>query len=282
MSRVNLESIGRDAIMHVLSFLPAEGLACCSATNRYLREISAHDILWKRIMEKDFGISSLGVRAPLYYVADNDFTNDSDEVAFNKLYYEWRTTFMGYPIEQVKRMHLFWSRFKSWCLDTCPDMYHSLNAPATEQELSEAVNHLMGIEELPICLRLMYRFHDGQTLDYSIASSPESLPSIGWGMFGGTDFYDHLTVMYFQPLEDLMIIDPARPSVNEQTFYEHHTGRSHEHICGSKQIIFGTNVTSNTMTNCHKMYAISSGGGDDSGGMIYTNTGCLVARWDTK
>ena len=277
-----LDSLGDDVLIQCGSFLSTNDLAQCTLVNRYFSEIMSHDILWKSRAKEDLGITSLDMAPP-----GSDVPSGTN---FKELYVRWRKSFVGYPLQFVRRVHLFWLRFEAWTARYAPDIRHTLLGPASEEDLRAAEEELSNTGSplhLPMCLSLLYRFHNGQSIPFSDRPSRESLHSIGWGMFGGTSFYDKLTCLRLLELSELaeatssLEIDPssARPMPSRENFYQHHTG--HENIVSPlPTIAFAINVNSQSISKAYYVAADLSSGEEPlrTGGEVYTNTGTLHHR----
>lgn len=275
-----LDSLGDDVLIQCASFLSTRDLAQCTQVNRYFADIMTHDILWKARANEDLGITSLGTTPPA-------FDHPGGVENFKQLYTSWRISFEGYPLEFVRRVHLFWQRFEAWTDRYAPDIRRTLLRPASEEDLRAAEEELAAAGSplrLPVSLRLLYRFHNGQSIPFSERPSRESLHSIGWGMFGGTAFYDKLTCLRLLELSELaeatssLDIDPSsgRPIPARENFYQHHTG--HENIVSPlPTITFAINVNSQSISKAYYVAADLSPGEEPlrTGGEVYTNTGTV-------
>jgi hypothetical protein len=175
-------------------------------------------------------------------------------------------------------------------------MLSTLAPPAAERAIREAEQSLSEQgrspgARLPVCLRLLYRFHNGQLIPFVERPSRETFPSITWGMFGGTSFYDKLTTMRLLSLDELAEASEAlclAPTQDDPVqnipgnFYQHHTGHRRLEHAHYPSVPFAMNVNFREVS---KVYYIGEdegdgGSGGDStcpaGGGVYTNTGMLL------
>lgn len=273
-SSLKLENIGEDVLIHCASYLPACDLARSCAASTYLNRTLSHDILWKLLAQVEIGVSVLAAVPPCAI--------SSFPVTFKQLYLLWRRSFSGYSMQLVKRMNLFWAGYEAWAKKYAPGILSTLAEPATERDIAAAEAELDDSRKMPASLRLLYRFHNGQVVPFSETPSRQSLHSIGWGMFGGTAFYDKLTSMRLLQLSELphatygLAVNraAARP-VAPDNFYLHHTG----HTRGADNIdavVFAVNVNTADMS---KAYFITQDANSPAatGAEVYTNTGALPA-----
>lgn len=270
---VKLDGIGEDALMQCASYLSAEDLFSCCVVNRYMSRTLSHDVLWRSRAKADFGVRGLSDLPPGGIIGGGG--------SFKQVYACWRKSFIGYPIEMVRRIFLFWTGFETWARQHAPGILSTLAPPASEQDILNAEQEFGLQYRLPLCLRLLYRFHNGQVVPFSEIPSEQSLHSIGWGMFGGTAFYDKLVSMRLLKLSELfeatanLTVDPrsARAIPPGENFYQYHTSHIRR-TDGFRTTAFAVNVNSGSIS---KAYYIADDVEDTRstyvGGEVYTNTG---------
>ena len=79
---------------------------------------------------------------------------------------------------------------------------------ASEAQLDRAEQALQGGLRLPPALRVLYRVHDGQQLEFDRQVDTQHItamhPSIFHGLFGGYSFYNHAVSCRMLPLRRLV------------------------------------------------------------------------------
>lgn len=266
-SKAVIETVGEDVVICTLAFLSAEDIAAFSATNKYMREISNTEIIWKHRLVEDLAVSSLDCTPPCSKLIGRAHS-------WRLLYLEWRHAFIGYPVNLVKRARLFWNRFEAWGNRNAPAIVDTLGPPLTESYIEMRTR---GGPQLPSSLRLMYRFHNGQHIDM------RSIANVGLGMFGGTDFYDHFISVMFMKIEQLVDSSvslcklfegrAARLSANRDTVYSHMIGSRPSHEASSLVYMFGLGLS--FAAPIKKGYFISANSA------VYTNTGTTAVSFGT-
>lgn len=94
-----------------------------------------------------------------------------------------------------------WHQIHQWLSLHSPPILASLRPGATEADLDEVERTLH--VTLPPALRVLYRIHDGQDLEFDQQidhARPSMGPSVFHGVFGGYHFYSHLVSTRMLPL----------------------------------------------------------------------------------
>jgi hypothetical protein len=178
-----------DVLVHCFSFLSPEELCRCNATCSHFSSSAQHPSLWK------YWLSFFGVVTSIEYPPGYDV--EQQQNTFIDCFKAWKLSFPHYSMDDVRLTKIWWTRFSLWCETNAPEILTTLNSPATESDL----NSLEGGESLPLALRLFYRFHNGQTIPFDL--DRQSTQSIGWGLFGGTHYYDSFVNLRFVSLDSL-------------------------------------------------------------------------------
>ena len=206
-------SLETDVLIYSLSFLRASDIACCCAVSRRMLQVASHDSLWKRLLSEDLGISRIDLSTPL----SESSIKESSSCSWKNTYLDWRQCFFGYPTAHVKRMRLFWARFEAWGLRYAPHIISSLNAPCSQNQINSVEQNMESGFKLPLCFKLLYRFHDGQSIPFVKNPRNSTMPSIGWGMFGGTVFYDSFSCVRMLSIEEAVLYSAELRDIGRDT-----------------------------------------------------------------
>lgn len=106
-----------------------------------------------------------------------------------------------YPWSLVKRVKRCWEKLRNWLIVNFPEAESTLNKGASEADIQELENILR--VKLPLPMRILYRFHDGQDLEDK--SFPSSLNGSSLGLIGGYAFYDHMVIVSLLPLREIVL-----------------------------------------------------------------------------
>jgi hypothetical protein len=192
-SCLRILDLGEDVFIHCLSYLTPEELSHCNSVDSVFSHRVHHDSLWKYWLTSSFGIehTNSSLEYPPGYPQD-EITN-----TFMNCFIAWKLSFPGYSSHDVCRTRNWWKRFYSWCGQYAPEILTTLNTPASESEINTIEMRLS--HPLPSALKLFYRFHNGQNIPFD--RNRRLHESIGWGLFGGTHFYDSFANLRFISLE---------------------------------------------------------------------------------
>jgi F-box protein 3 len=106
-----------------------------------------------------------------------------------------------YPWSLVKRVKRCWEKLRNWLIVNFPEAESTLNKGASEADIQKVENILR--VKLPLPMRILYRFHDGQDLEDK--SFPSSLNGSSLGLIGGYSFYDHMVIVSLLPLCEIVL-----------------------------------------------------------------------------
>ena len=106
-------------------------------------------------------------------------------------YKTWHTNFAKYPNSLVRRTKKCWDSLRSWASTNYPQLARSLT-PGVSESFLDHIEATLGWE-LPLSVRLLYRFCGGQ--DYEAIADDEDMHEDDKrtyaGLLGGYKFYDH-------------------------------------------------------------------------------------------
>lgn len=175
-----------DAILEKLDARDVVMVACVSTR---LRSCAFDDSLWRRFCARDFGVSS--PVAP----------NGRPCFSFKATYELWNESFGMYPLPLVKRAKQCWEGISSWLATNFPEAKDTLRRGASEAELKQVEGTLQ--LKLPMAMRLLYRFCDGQETVPRDTSEHRRLAPLG--IIGGYEFYDHMVNVHLLPLDRVVV-----------------------------------------------------------------------------
>lgn len=144
------------------------------AVNRRFRDfLKAEDELWRRQCQAVFSVST---------------PTGPEQRALNS-YRDacgrWHLLCRRYGSHALRTIAA-WNAIKAWLDEHIPEIASSLRPGASEEEL-DAAEHQLGVT-LPPALRVLYRIHDGQDLQFDRHidnQRPSMGPSVFHGLFGG-------------------------------------------------------------------------------------------------
>lgn len=216
--------LSADATIYLIEFLSTEDLMCLSGACVQLQQTCRADPVWAPRLLIDLGIVDHVTDLPplISTLPPSAFS------AFSA-YLSWRQEFQGYPLSLVRRVKTWWQRIEKWLLANFNEIHATLRAPLTEARIIALTKDPMYPNfAIPPVLRLMYRFHDGQSIrgqdrllhdttqEAEIESQAEFLAT-GYGLFGGVSFYETFTNCYLLPLEDLVVLNCATSHYRDDT-----------------------------------------------------------------
>jgi hypothetical protein len=184
-------SLNDDVLVHCFSYLTPEELCRCNSICKAFSSSVHHPTLWK------YWLISFGVISIEY---PPGYPLEQQQNTYMDCFIAWKLSFPHYSMHDVRQTKIWWSRFSSWCASYAPEILLTLNPPATESQLNSIETHF--IETLPLSLRLFYRFHNGQTIPFDLDRNTHH-NSLGWGLFGGTHYYDSFVNLRFVSLDSL-------------------------------------------------------------------------------
>jgi hypothetical protein len=289
--------LSEDVFVHCLSYLTPEELSQCNSVGSVFSHRVHHESLWKYWLADSFGIDSNSLEYPPGYPQDQIVNSCMN------CFISWKLSFPGYSSHDVRRTNNWWKRFESWCRQYAPEILTTLNPPASESDIDTVESDLKC--PLPCSLKIFYRFHNGQHIPH------QNRASIGWGIFGGTQFYDSFVNMKFLSLDFLgrftpqcrsmdsdilphpkcLGINPNGQSmslVDNNLYYEdddingllsNHLPDSNRAPVDSVEDLF---VFAKSIGRTQKVYCIGSDHPSNSrGGIVYVNTSKLKMRLGT-
>ncbi|KAF8014106.1 hypothetical protein BT93_H0063 [Corymbia citriodora subsp. variegata] len=180
---MELEAVGDLALHLILTKLGPDDVGRFACVNRKLRFSASDDTLWSRFCSEELLLS-----APLDPQGD-------PLPSFKAAYQKWREDFCMYPWPLVRRVKGCWARLQGWLLTNFPEAAATLRKGASEADIRELESVLR--EKLPLPMRILYRFHDGQDFDDSDSSY--------LGIIGGYSFYNHSVNVNLLPLSKVIL-----------------------------------------------------------------------------
>jgi F-box protein 3 len=175
---VAITSLTGECLANVFSHLSPATLASCMLVNQQWRDFLKHeDGIWQLQCQKIYGIAtSITTPVGLDWQPLSSFRAACAQVhPFCKQYGNFA----------LRALHA-WQQIHSWLDLHAPQILASLRPGATEAELDDAERMLK--VQFPAALRVLYRIHDGQDLDFDRQIDtlrPSMGPSVFHGLFGG-------------------------------------------------------------------------------------------------
>eukprot|EP00752_Nemacystus_decipiens_P012927 g11441.t1 len=195
-TKTGLLSVSDAVLSLALGYLDSDSLAVCHSCCQVLGSAAKSDDLWKAKCAEDWGEKRKVCphqRTPLVLVP-----------TYLQAWRAWRRAFNGYDAKDVKRVGLWWAGVEAWMSEHLPKVLETLNVGVSEEDLDRA--EVMLGWALPVHLRLLYRFHNGQWLPWDERLNvslgvdegrPAVLPNVAGsgmslGLLGGYRFYNHM------------------------------------------------------------------------------------------
>jgi hypothetical protein len=215
--------------IHLCFYIEREDLGRFGLTSKYFHSIVHCDALWRRLLQSDLELKTK--ENPPGFRANDVGIEDVQTISFYSLFLRWRVHFSGYSWELICLSRKWWHHMETYLIQHgMIDLYNTLNGPASEAEINKVDEDLRrttaGIrpgKSIPNCLRILYRFHNGQNLalnDVRLRTSraQEMLQMLSttncretgksllekqsmMGLFGGAAFYDTICVNTLLPLK---------------------------------------------------------------------------------
>jgi hypothetical protein len=223
---------GLEFVLPLLNdFLSFSSVIELALVNRSLHHsFLTNEEAWVQLLDSELGITT--AEDPPGQNRGNSSSFHSSEQTARNCFRNWRTSFLGYSLEEVKLARLWWKRMEKWLSEHSPLILSTLREPPTSQMFADAEKRLE--RPIPRLLKLFYRFHDGQQLDFDqmVLGKPVHqsrfaiFQSIHCGLFGGYNFYDQKINVRFLPLEQMVQYSgllprqklvPALPSWTDST-----------------------------------------------------------------
>lgn len=189
-----MDRLGSDLLINCLKYLNYDELYRCNAINSFFSQCVHHDSLWKYWLSTLYGITRLE-----YPPGTGETQQETNSLSYMNCFKSWMVSFQGYSFHDIRKTKKWWERYELWCQEYAPEILTTLCPPATESELNSVENFLN--QKLPSSLRLFYRFHNGQNIPFD--RDPRTVESRGWGLFGGTHYYDSFANLRFLSLNRL-------------------------------------------------------------------------------
>jgi len=205
--------------IRLTAFLSISDVLALSATSKVLLAIARGEEVWRERLGDELGITALSDRPP---GEDVGVLVDETHPSF-ALYRDWCRSFNLYPNNLVKGMRSWWRGMEDYLEKNLPAAHRSLGPPLSEHQIEAALTgDRKGYAEpiaLPLTLRLLYRFHDGQHLPAQRRllhekgprqfSSRSEVLELGLGLFGGVAYYSEWTVCYLLPLRSVVVLNKS-------------------------------------------------------------------------
>ncbi|GLJ21951.1 hypothetical protein SUGI_0411140 [Cryptomeria japonica] len=166
----------------------AKVTATLGCVSKQWRCVASDDLLWSRFCSQDFAVST----------AVDPLGNPCS--SFKETYEKWYAAFDMYPSSIVKRAKQCWDTIKNWTSIHFPEVADTL-APGANEEQINKVEEDLGFQ-LPVPMRVLYRFCNGQnTLKHHFPQN-EQLASLG--LLGGYEFYEYKANVHLLPLQYIL------------------------------------------------------------------------------
>lgn len=163
------ESFPRECLIQIFTHLPPASLAICMAVNKQWRDILIEEEeIWR-------------VQCKVVY----GYLEHDEGTSLRSLCGLWHPICAKYGVMALSILHSF-NRIKAWLTENAPQVAETLRPGATEAEIALAETQLN--VKFPAPLRILYRIHDGQELEFDRQMDnrrPVMGPSAFHGLFGG-------------------------------------------------------------------------------------------------
>jgi hypothetical protein len=190
----------------VSEYLTSElAAALCTTCSQVRTLLYENEGLWKQVLQDELGMNDIAA-PPTHQHAVAD-----DTVSYRLCFLAWKTAFQGnYSVAEVKLARVWWGRMEAWLGTNFPLLLLTLNPPPRPENFVSAEARLG--YKIPRLLKLLYMFHDGQSLAFDQLVLGQARPedtrfkvfqSIYLGLFGGYNFYDQNINMRFLPLSEM-------------------------------------------------------------------------------
>ena len=147
-------ALPRECLFALFTHVHATDLASCMAVKRHLRQLLQDwEELWQLRCLVDYG------------VATRSGPDQRPQPSFRATCAQWQPVWRRYGALAPRALRA-WRRIERWTAQHLPEVALSLRPGATEEELDAAEVEL-GLE-LPDALRVIYRIHNGQQLQYEM------------------------------------------------------------------------------------------------------------------
>lgn len=143
-----------------------------------------------------------------------------------------------YSCSEIKFARRWWRRIELYFESKFVEISETLGKPVGESDLDAAetalatrferrTGHKPPTRRIPLCLRLLYRFHDGQTLraqtrmlqqadlDARVFESQAEVRELGLGLFGGLSYYHEFHCVFLLPLRLVVVLNGAGSTDDE-------------------------------------------------------------------
>lgn len=193
-----MSKINNDSLILTLDYLRFEDVLILSTCNKRLHSLASQESSWEKLCNIDWGLFDTLLNPP------GDFNETCD--TYKKLYIRWRRVFKEYQVSDVKFVRLWWRSIEKLLASCAPPIFSTLGNQMPQEQIREAEsNRTRTPLPYPKCLKLLYSFHNGQSVP--IRSKHYLYFS---GLFGGYYYYQDFTCMMFLPLHKVTVInDPV-------------------------------------------------------------------------
>jgi cell wall assembly regulator SMI1 len=207
---MSIKYLGSDEAVNLCSFLTAQSIAHLTMTGKTVKQVIDTERIWCHVCQYELDLDfegDIAERLPPGLANDGVAALRENPVSAKQLFIIWRRSFAGYSTMEVSAMRQWWRRMESWLASNAPTVLDTLDPPATTSDISKTEMRLKNVgKTIPRMLKLMYRFHNGQRVDYG---------HFLYGLFGSHYIYDELISMRFLPLEIMTVFSENFGVANE-------------------------------------------------------------------
>lgn len=225
---MDFSAIDSDLFCLCTSFLVCSDIISLSITSHSLAALCADENIWKSIFVREIGndvpiappacllpsflpppplhSSSTGTAQAAASSSSSDSPQETPVASFKQAVIAWRHHFREFSFKEVKMANMWWKRMKAWLLRYAPAIHSTLN-PGLHPHVICALESDHSCE-VPRLMKLLYMFHNGQTLLFEQPNPLKSeillRKSLFNGLFGGLQYYDVFINMRMLSLENAL------------------------------------------------------------------------------
>lgn len=169
-------NLSMDALKECLEYLPVTAVVSLSLTSKHFRGLCEDDSIWRYIFCVQLGIKQL--------IPPPASTSPVPPSSFKRAVCMWMNHFRGYSWEEVSLAYHWWRRMEVWLRAHAPSILATLNPPLHPSIIAGLER--ASLIRAPRMVKLLYMFHDGQTLRFPEVprDNREHLRMLLQGMFG--------------------------------------------------------------------------------------------------
>uniref|UniRef100_A0A0D6R196 ApaG domain-containing protein n=1 Tax=Araucaria cunninghamii TaxID=56994 RepID=A0A0D6R196_ARACU len=183
-----MENLGESLIHLIIARTDAKTAARVGCISNRWRSVASDDVVWSHFCVQDFAVFSRIDPA------------GSLCSSFKEAYEKWHAAFCMYPLSIVKRAKRCWETIRNWTSAHFPELADTLGHRASEGEIRN-IEEKLGWQ-LPVPVRALYRFCNGQSIPHYRFSEDEQLAALG--LLGGYRFYDQEVNVHLLPLHQIL------------------------------------------------------------------------------